>query len=70
MSLADAHMGIDYTIKNIESGDANLENFLFTLGCYSGETVTVISRKKRSLIMAVKNSRYNIDLELARAILV
>ena len=70
MTLAEAEVGEEYIIKDIATDDEELNAFLFTLGCYSGEPVTVVSRKKRSCVISIKDGRYNIDHELASAILV
>jgi len=70
MTLAEAQVGVEYTIKDIMTDDEELNSFLFTLGCYSGEPITVIARKKRSCVISIKDGRYNIDSELASAILI
>ena len=68
MNLAQANVGEEYIIKDIVTDDEELNSFLFSLGCYSGEPITVIDRKKRNCVIAVKDARYNIDNELASAI--
>lgn len=68
MTLAEANIGEEYIIKGIVTEDEELNSFLFSLGCYSGEPITVISRKKRNCVVAIKDARYNIDNELAKAI--
>lgn len=68
MTLADADEGKEYIIRDIETEDEELKNFLFTLGCYSGEPVTVVSRKKSGLTVSIKDGRYTIDSQLADAI--
>ncbi len=70
MSLADALEGKDYIIKNILTGDEELNGFLFSLGCYSGESITVVARRKKNLTVSIKDARYNIDIQLASAIIV
>ena len=70
MNLSDANIGEEYIIKDIVTDDEELESFLFSLGCYSGEPITVIDRKRSSCVVSIKDARYNIDKELARAILV
>ncbi len=70
MTLAEAPVGVEHIIKDIITGDEELNSFLFTLGCYSGEPVTVISRLKNSCVISIKDGRYNIDRGLASAILV
>ena len=68
MTLVEANIGEEYIIKNIATDDEELNSFLFSLGCYSGEPITVVSRKKRNCTVSIKDARYNIDNELAAAI--
>ena len=68
MKLRDAEVGKEYIIKDIVTDDEDMDSFLFSLGCYSGELITVISHLKGSCIVAIKDGRYNIDLQLAEAI--
>ncbi len=68
MNLRSAEVGKEYIIRAIVTDDAELDQFLFSLGCYSGEPVTVVSRRKRSCTIAVKDARYAIDHQLAEAI--
>ena len=68
MNLIDANVGEEYIIKDIITDDEELNSFLFSLGCYSGEPSTVVSRKKDSCVISVKDARYNIDNDLAEAI--
>jgi len=68
MNLKVAEVGKEYIIKNINTCDNELNAFLFSLGCYSGEPITVISNLKNSCIVAIKDGRYNIDIQLAEAI--
>lgn len=68
MTLNEAELGVEYIIKRIETDDEELDAFLFSLGCYSGESITVVSRKKRNLVVSIKDARYNIDDQLATAI--
>jgi ferrous iron transport protein A len=68
MTLLDAEERKEYVIKAIETDDEELDSFLFTLGCFVGGTVTVIKRRKSSCIVAIKDGRYNIDINLAHAI--
>ena len=68
MTLMDANLGEEYIIKNIATDDEELNSFLFSLGCYSGEPITVVSRKRRNCTVSIKDARYNIDNELATAI--
>ncbi|MBE5810318.1 MAG: ferrous iron transport protein A [Clostridiales bacterium] len=68
MTLWEAVTGKEYNIRSIMTDDEELDQFLFSLGCYQGEPITVVSRKKRSCTIAVKDARYCIDDQLARAI--
>ena len=68
MTLLNAQEGIEYIIKDIITDDDELDAFLFSLGCYAGEPITVISRKKGGCVVSIKDSRYNIDNQLADAI--
>ena len=70
MNLMKVETGKEYMIQNIVTNDHEMDSFLFSLGCYSGEPVTVISRMRRSCVIAVKDARYNIDSQLAEAIVV
>ncbi len=70
MNLKTAQEGKEYIIQRIETDDEELEDFLFSLGCYSGEPITVITRSKSSCVVSIKESRYNIDTQLAEAIVV
>ena len=70
MTLMDANIGEEYIIKNIATDDEELNSFLFSLGCYSGEPITVIRNHKGGCIVAIKDSRYSIDNQLAEAIIV
>ena len=68
MNLRQAEEGKEYIITALETEDEELDAFLFTLGCYSGEPITVISRKKKTMIVSIKDGRYTIDNDLAQAI--
>ena len=70
MSLKDAIEGKEYIIKQIETDDEELNAFLFSLGCYSGEAITVVSHLKGGCIVSIKDGRYNIDNQLAEAIII
>ena len=70
MNLTTAVEGKEYIIRDIVTDDEEMESFLFSLGCYSGEPITVVSRRKSSCTVSIKDARYNIDLQLAEAILV
>ena len=68
MTLLDAELGREYTIVRIDTDDDELNSFLFSLGCYSGEPITVVTRRKHSCGVSIKDGRYNIDKDLADAI--
>lgn len=70
MNLSVAEEGKEYIIKSVNTNDEELDSFLFSLGCYSGEAITVISRKRSGLIVSIKNARYSIDNQMAEAIVV
>ena len=68
MNLLSAELGKEYIIRAIETDDEELNAFLFSLGCYSGEPITVVSRRKANCVVSIKDSRYSIDNQLAAAI--
>lgn len=70
MNLRSAQDGKEYIIRQIETDDEELNSFLFSLGCYSGEPITVISHLKGGLVVSIKDARYNIDNQLAEAIII
>ena len=67
-SLLDAELGTEYTVAALCTEDEEMDAFLFSLGCYEGERITVVSRMKGSCVVSIKESRYNIDNQLAEAI--
>lgn len=68
MTLLQAEEGKEYIIRSIETDDEELDAFLFSLGCYAGEPITVVARRRGSLVVSVKDGRYSIDSQLAEAI--
>ena len=68
MSLNEANLGEEYIIRDIQTDDEELDAFLFSLGCYSGEPITVVSRRKGTCVVSIKDGRYTIDNNLAAAI--
>ena len=68
MTLREAQLGREYMVNNIATEDEELDAFLFSLGCYSGEPITVVSRRRSTCVIAIKDGRYCIDNQLARAI--
>ena len=70
MTLLDATLGQEYIVRSIGTEDEELNAFLFSLGCYNGEPITVVSRRRGGCVVSVKDGRYTIDNHLAAAILV
>ncbi len=70
MTLLNALEGREYTIKNIKTDDEELNSFLFSLGCYSGEKITVVTFRKGGCTVSIKDGRYNIDNPLADSIII
>ncbi len=70
MNLRDAEEGKEYIIKRIDTDDEELDAFLFSLGCYSGEPITVISHRRSGCVVSIKDGRYSIDKDLAEAIII
>lgn len=68
MNLTEAKVGSDVIVKDILAEDEELKSFLFSLGCYSGQTVTLVSKKRGGYVLSIKDARYNIDDDLAKAI--
>lgn len=70
MNLKEVQEGKEYIIKKIATNDEEMNSFLFSLGCYSGEPITVISQLKGGCVVSIKDGRYSIDNQLAEAIIV
>ena len=70
MTLKQAQEGKEYVIRRIETDDEELNAFLFSLGCYSGETITVVTHRRRGCVVSIKDARYSIDDQLAEAIII
>ena len=70
MNLMQTQEGTEYIIREIATDDEDLNAFLFSLGCYAGEPITVIAHKKGGCVVSIKDGRYNIDRDLAAAILI
>lgn len=70
MNLSEAQIGEEYIIKEIQTDDDELNAFLFSLGCYSGEPITVVSRMRAGCVVSIKDGRYTIDNQLAEAIII
>ena len=70
MNLNGAQEGKEYFVQRIETDDEEMDAFLFSLGCYSGEPITVVSRRRGGCVVSIKDGRYNIDNQLAEAIII
>ncbi|MBQ2956415.1 MAG: ferrous iron transport protein A [Clostridia bacterium] len=70
MTLLKAEEGKEYIIQRIETDDEEMDSFLFSLGCYSGEPITVVSRIRGGCVVSIKDGRYTIDNQLAEAIII
>ena len=70
MKLLEAEPNKTYTVREIDTEDEEMNGFLFRLGCYSGEPITLISKKKKNCIVAIKDGRYSLDNLLAEAIII
>ena len=70
MTLKDAVEGKEYIIQQIDTEDEELNAFLFSLGCHAGEAITVVARRRNGCTVSIKDGRYNIDSQLAEAIIV
>jgi len=70
MTLREAEEGREYIIQQINTDDEELDAFLFSLGCYSGEAITVVTHRRGGCTVSIKDARYNIDKELAEAIII
>ena len=68
MDLRNAEIGVEYIVREIVTDDEEMDAFLFTLGCYAGEPITVISKLKGGCVVSIKDGRYTIDNQLAEAI--
>lgn len=69
-TLINAEPGQTYIIKEINTEDDEMNSFLFRLGCYPGEPITLISKKRKSCIVVIKDGRYNLDQMLSEAIII
>ena len=68
MNLTNAQEGREYIIRSLKTDDEEMDAFLFSLGCYAGEPITVIAQRRGSCVVSIKDGRYNIDRQLASAI--
>ena len=70
MTLLEAEVGKTYEIKEIRTDDDEMNAFLFRLGCYSGEPITIVTKGKKSCVVVIKDGRYNLDRLLSEAVVV
>ena len=70
MTLINAEEGREYTVRAVDTGDEEMDSFLFSLGCYPGEPITVVSHLKGSCVVSIKDGRYTIDRALADTVAV
>ena len=70
MNVREAEEGKEYTIQQINTDDEELNAFLFSLGCYSGEVITIVAHRKSGCTVSIKDARYNIDKHLAETIII
>ena len=70
MTLISAEEGREYTVHAVDTGDEEMDSFLFSLGCYAGEPITVVSHLKGSCVVSIKDGRYTIDRALADTVAV
>ncbi len=70
MTLAQGNIGTEYTVTALDTDDEELDDFLFTLGCYEGEKIVIVSKISSSYVVSIRDGRYNIDRELAACIAV
>ena len=68
MNLINAVEGKEYIVQRIATDDEEMDAFLFSLGCYSGEPITVVSHLRKGCVVSIKDGRYTIDHQLAEAI--
>ena len=68
MDLWQAEEGVEYIVERVACDDAEMESFLFSLGCYGGEPITVVTRRKKTLVASIKDGRYSMDRRLAQTI--
>ena len=69
-NLTKVKLNTKQIIKLIQTHDTAMRDFLFTLGCYEGQTIIVISKLSSTYVVNINDARYSIDDELAKAIIV
>ena len=60
MNLTEVPLGEEYIVKEILADDKEMDAFLFTLGCYCGEPITVVSRVTGGCVVSIKDGRYRV----------
>ena len=68
MNLKNAEVGLEYLIHAVDTDDEEMDAFLLSLGCYAGEPITVISRRRGTCVVSIKDGRYTIGDDLAACI--
>lgn len=68
LTCAEVHQ--PYRIKEIETKEKGMKEFLFSLGCFQGEEIAVVSVLAGTYVVRIKDARYSIDADLAKAILI
>jgi len=69
MLLSKAKIGQTFNIKQVE-GKEKVKKFLFTLGCFEGEEITLISKLAGNYVVNIKDSRYALDENMAKSIVI
>jgi ferrous iron transport protein A len=68
-NLSEAQINTEYTVREVDTNDQSIINFLFTLGCYKGQKITLISVLSENYVITIKDARYSIDADLAKAVI-
>lgn len=67
MNLSKAQLGVTYRIECVQAKLKTVE-YLLTLGCFEGEQLTLVSKLSGNYVVSLKDSRYAIDEEMAKDI--
>lgn len=67
MTLSKARIGQRGVVSEITGTEKDCR-FLLTLGCSEGEEITLVSKISDNYVINVKDSRYAIDGQMARMI--
>ena len=68
MNLTNAQEGKEYIVRQLLTDDEEMDAFLFSLGCYAGEPITVVSHLHGGCVVSIKDGRYTMDKQLASTI--